>query len=471
MANSLDVLCALGEVGLWLLLLGAGWHLGRSGLWAWNRTVEPPPRLPDGERPRVTVMLPIRNERHVAERTVRAVAALAWPRERLEVQVLDDSDDDTAALLDRLVAELAQDGVAIALLRRGDRRGFKAGNLEHGLAVATGEYVCVLDADCVPPPDFLERLLAPLLGDPSLGFTQARWEFRNEGAAHLTRVQALLLDGLFLVEQSRQTALGRRVQWNGTAGVWRRAALERAGGFFRDSAGALTEDLELTARAERAGFRGRMLPGVAVSTELPAGMASFRAQQKRWVAGAGQVLRSKLRRGGALAHLLRHARQPVLLLAALWLPATTLDFAHPFPAGASLAAWVASLGAAHVGLFLYYGAARRRRRRSALPALAFAPVLVALSVGLSLALTAAYLGGLSGRAGTFVRTAKSGNAGAGDYRPPLDPLAFVETAVGVAYLAVAGLALVRGSWLAGAASLGWMAGGFLWVGIGSLRRR
>jgi len=471
MANSLDVLIGLGEVGLWLVLLGAGWYLGRSGMWGWNGPLEPPPRMPDGERPRVTVMLPIRNERYVAERTLRAVAALSWPRARLEIQVLDDSDDDTSALLDRIVSELAAVGVPIAVLRRRDGRGFKAGNLENGLGAATGDYICVLDADCVPPPDFLERLLPPLLSDPGLGFTQARWDFRNENAGLLARVQALLLDGLFLVEQSRQTALGRPVQFNGTAGAWRRSALEAAGGFFRQSAGSLTEDLELTARAELAGFRGRTLPGVAVMTELPAGMASFRAQQKRWVAGAGQVLRSKLRRAGALAHLLRHARQPVLVFATLWLPATTLDWAHPFPPGASLAAWVTSLGLAHLGLLLYYGAARRRRGRSALPALGYAPVLVALSVGLSLALTVAYLGGLAGRAGTFVRTAKSGDAGARDYRPPLDPLAFVETAIGIAYLIVAGLAFARGSWLAGAALLGWVAGGYLWVGIGSLLRR
>jgi len=475
MANPLDVVIGAAEVALWLLLLGAAAHLARSGMWAWRRRVEAPPRMADGAHPRVTVLLPIRNERYVVERTLRAACALSWPRAELEIRVLDDSDDDTSTLLDRVAAELRGEGAPVAVLRRGDRRGFKAGALEQGLRATTGAYVCVLDADCIPPPDLLERLIPPLLADPRLGFTQARWDYENERAGLLTRVQALILDGLFLVEQSRQSALGRPVQFNGTCGVWRRAALEAAGGFWRegtDGPGPLTEDLELSARAELAGYRGDILPGVAVATELPGRVASFRSQQKRWVAGAGQVLRDRWRRtgrAGALLHLLRHARQQLLVVATLWLPATALDWVRPFPSSAAtLGVWIATLSLLHLGLFLYYGAALRRRGRSPIPALGYAPLLVALSVGLCIALSAAYLGGVLGRGGEFVRTVKTGGGPDRGYRAPLDPLAFVEAAVGVAYVGVAGLAFARGSVLAGAALLFWVAGGYLWIGLGSL---
>jgi glycosyl transferase family 2 len=498
----LDTVVGVLEVALWLVLAGAGWHLLRSARFAWWR---PLGRLGTAgrldEHPSVTVQLPMRNERYVAERAVRAACALSWPRDRLEIQVLDDSDpdDETAAIVDRVVDELRAGGAAIALLKRGDRGGFKAGNLQHGLASARGELVSVLDADCVPPPDLLERLAPPLLGDPGLGFVQARWAFANEEQNLLTRLQALILDGLFLVEQSRLAATGRPVQFNGTGGLWRRQALDAAGGFWPGPAAAasatagaatsaLTEDLDLSARAELMGYRGLTVPEVAVVTELPATMAGFCAQQRRWVAGAGQVLRGLARRllgsaragaRTAVAHLLRHARQPVIALASLWLPAAAVGLVHPLPLPAPFARalWIVALVWVHAGFAAYGAAARRRRGLSPAAAIGFAPLLVALSVGLSLPLTISYLRGVLGIGPReFVRTVKTGaaapsSAASPAYRTPLDPLALAAIALGAVQLAAAAVAWRHGDALGALALAGWVAGGYLWVGLGSLLDR
>src|SRR5439155_9555082 len=265
-------------------------------------------------------------------RVLRAACALDWPRDRLEVQALDDSDDDTRAIVDRVAAELRAAGCDVRVIRRASRAGFKAGNLASGLASARGEFIAVLDADHVPTPDLLRRVVPLLMEDAALGFAQARWSFDNQRRSLLTRVQALILDGLMLVEQARLSALARPLQFNGSGGVWRRAALEAAGGWLQGEA-SLTEDLDLSYRAQLAGFRGHLAAEVAVETELPSTMAAFRAQQARWVRGAGQVLRALARRLGSaangdrvsmLAHLLRHARQPLLVAMILWLPASGL---------------------------------------------------------------------------------------------------------------------------------------------------
>lgn len=497
----LALLIGLLQLGLFLLLLAGALHLLGGAAWALRRPRVGAPELPlTALLPVVTVQLPICNERFVAERVVRAACALEWPRERLQIQVLDDSDDDTSVLLDRLAEELRAAGHDITVLRRGERRGAKAGNLAFGLQRARGAYVAVFDADCAPPPDTLQGLLAPLLRDPTLAFAQGRWAFLNQEASLLTQLQAMILHGLFLVEQARLSAAGLALQFNGSGGVWRVAALREAGGWLGESAAgpSIAEDLDLSYRARLLGLRGITLPQVAVPTELPATMAAFRVQQRRWVRGGAQVLRGLLRRlfwpltererlppverVTMLAHLVRHLRQPWLVLLTLWLPLTVTGLVRPaFSAGLS---WALVLPLLWLAVGLYYGAALARLplaapgrlgERPAAPflrAFALAPLLLALSLGLSLCLSASLLLGLSGRAAAFVRTPKRGAAGAAGpaaYRAPVDALAWAEALIGGGYALLVLRAVLAGDGL-GAVGLLFPAVGYLWLGGASLRR-
>lgn len=481
---ALAIVISLGQLALWALLAAASAHLLRLARWGWGRPLasDAPPALADF--PVVTVQLPIRNERYVAERVLRAACALDWPRDRLEVQALDDSDDDTRAIVDRVAAELRAAGHDVKVIRRESRAGFKAGNLAHGLATARGEFIAVLDADSVPPRDLLARLVPPLLGDASLGFSQARWSFENEARSLVTRVQALILDGLMLIEQPRLSALARPLQFNGSGGVWRRSALEAAGGWLGPSSSAsVTEDLDLSYRAQLAGFRGRQLAEAAVETELPSTMAAFRAQQARWVRGAGQVLRSLARRiarppagvsgrdrVAMAAHLLRHARQPLLVALVAWLPLTALGVIRPLVDWPW--AWPAILALVWLSVGAYYGAAFTRLGRAPGAAFVLAPVVMALSLGLSLELSAALLS----RRSEWARTPKSGPSQSGaplaaardaGYRAPRSGWTLIELALALGYAACAALAMARGDALP-AAGLAAVAASFAWVGLASL---
>src|SRR5687767_3728530 len=218
----MTVLAAL-YVGVLALLAVYGLHRAHLTVLYLGRRRSPPP-APLADLPVVTVQLPLYNERTVAGRLLDAVAALRWPRDRLEIQVLDDSTDETAALVAEKVAELRARGLDAVHLRRERRDGFKAGALEHGLARCRGELVCVFDADFVPGPEVLERAAAPF-ADPRVGMVQLRWGHLNRDAGLLTRAQALLLDGHFAVEHGARFAAGRFFNFSGTAGLWRRAAI------------------------------------------------------------------------------------------------------------------------------------------------------------------------------------------------------------------------------------------------------
>lgn len=490
---------ALLQLGLWLLLVAASVQLLKLAGWAllsWERRETGWLDADAGVRaagstaavPIVTVQLPMRNERFVARRAIAAACALSWPAERLQIQVLDDSDDDTVAVVDAAVAEFAGRGHDVTVVRRRERKSYKAGHLDHALPSARGEFIAVLDADFVPPANFLRRLVPALQRDPQLAFVQGRWAFLNEERNLLTRVQALILYGLMLVEQAYLSAHERPVQFNGSGGVWRKSVLLAAGGFVGSGAGeaSVTEDLDLSYRVHLLGYRSLHLPEVAVPTELPESMAAFRSQQQRWVRGGAQVLRSLLYklRGGTLrpserltmlGHLLRHARQPYLLLSLLWLPILALGLCRPaYSPPGGLLGGVLLL---HVALLLYYGAALRRAGRSALAALGLAPLVVVLSMGLSLSLTLAlWRGVVGGRAAEFVRTPKTGDArpsggvtAARLYRPVRDAAARVEVVLGFVYVVLAGAALWRGQVVAALGLGALVAAGLLWVGLGSLR--
>jgi len=245
----------------------------------------PAPEPIRGDEPLVAVQLPIYNERYVAERVIDAAAGLDWPSDRIEVQVLDDSDDETVAIVAGRVAHWRARGLSISHLRRRDRTGYKAGALAAGLAATDAELIAIFDADFLPAPDFLRRSAGALV-DPRTGFVQARWAHLNRDYSIFTRLQSLMVDFHFWVEQSVRPSAGFLTNFTGTAGLWRRAAIEEAGGWSADT---LTEDLDLSYRAQLAGWRAVFLEGLAVPQELPVAVNAYRGQQSRWATGSFQT--------------------------------------------------------------------------------------------------------------------------------------------------------------------------------------
>jgi cellulose synthase/poly-beta-1,6-N-acetylglucosamine synthase-like glycosyltransferase len=263
---------------------------------AWVRSFRKSPNLkraelPDAELPHVLVQLPVCNEGSLAVRVAASAARMDWPRDRLTIQLLDDGDSDTHDQLAGDVRAVIPDGVNFQILRRGSRKGFKAGNLAFGLGHAEAPFVAVLDADFVPPPDFLHRTVPVLLADSGLAFVQSRWGHANREANWLTRVQGLLLDSHFAVEQEARYRAGLPLSFNGSAGVWNRTAIEQGGGWTGDT---LTEDLDLSMRCMMQGWRGAMVSDLIVPGELPQTAAAWRAQQARWTKGHAQVARKLL---------------------------------------------------------------------------------------------------------------------------------------------------------------------------------
>ncbi len=426
--------------------------------WRQRRVRREPPPLRDC--PNVTVQVPIYNERYVAERSIDAVCRLAWPRDRLEIQILDDSTDITREIVAARVARWRLAGINVTQLCRSNRAGYKAGALSAGLTVARGEYVAIFDADFVPPPDFLRRAMPQLVGDARLGFVQARWGHLNREASLLTRLQALSIDGHFLVEQLARDRGGCLMNFNGTAGVWRRAAIDEAGGW---SAGTLTEDLDLSYRAELRGWKAQLLPDLVVPAELVDNLNAYRKQQSRWAQGSiecavrllPQVRHSPLRLGVKLAaifHLTGYAIQVVMLIASLTYPFVLSALEHsPELKSLYTVSWIfAPISLAPIVLFLSAQLALEQRRGwRQLPLLLG---LTMLGSGMALNSARAVLRGLHGRAATFERTPKSGQTGRQrearehEYALPFDSIVFFEVALGLFNLNTLRLAWLANNW-------------------------
>lgn len=272
--------------------------------------------------PPVTIQLPIYNERHVAQRLIRAVAAMDWPANKLQIQILDDSTDDTTLQIQETLAELrATNQVVMEHHHRSDRTGYKAGALHQGLATATGEFIAIFDADFIPQPDFLQRTI-PAFQAANTGCVQARWGHLNPNSSLLTRAQAVGIDGHFVIEQQVRHLMGAFLNFNGTAGIWRRASLDHAGGWQGDT---LTEDLDLSYRLQLKGWRIVYLPDVIVPAELPVQLYALKRQQFRWAKGSIQTAlklwkplwRSRQplwRKLLASLHLTQYAVHPLMLL-------------------------------------------------------------------------------------------------------------------------------------------------------------
>ena len=372
------------------------------------------PKAKFDQLPKVTVQLPIFNEVYVVERLLKSVSEIDYPRELLQIQVLDDSTDDTRDLTRRCVDELQGRGLDVELIHRVDRTGFKAGALETGLATATGEFICILDADFVPQPDLLEKTIQHFT-DPNVGMIQTRWGHLNRRYSLLTRVQAMFLDGHLLLEQTARSRSGRFFNFNGTAGLWRRSCIEEAGGWQHDT---LTEDLDLSYRAQLAGWRFIFLPDVITPAELPVDMNGFKSQQHRWTKGSVQTCKKLLPtiwrsdlpfplKLEATAHLTSNFAY--LLLACLCV------LLHP-AIGGPQTGWLRMLlvdvpifltASLSVGAF-YICAQRELHPRTWMKEILFLPALLALGVGLSLNNARAVLEAVFNHQSDFARTPKYG---------------------------------------------------------------
>jgi len=362
--------------------------------------------------PLVTIQLPFYNEMYVVDRLVEAVCAIEYPKDRLEIQLLDDSTDETVELSLALVERFQREGFDIKHIHRTNRQGYKAGALKEGLAAASGEFVAIFDADFVPHPDFLMKTI-PYFFDPKVGMVQTRWEHLNEGYSFLTRAQALALDAHFVIEQQIRHKAGFFINFNGTAGVWRKSTIEDAGNWHSDT---LAEDLDLSYRAQLRGWRFVFLNDVTSPAELPADINSLKTQQFRWTKGAVETAKKLLpsvwKSGLSLKHKLEctvHLTSNIvfpfiMLVAFLNVPIVIIkNEVGGYDAFFSL---MSIFVLASISTFLFYMYAQRAIHLDWQRRLLLFPVFMAGSMGLAVNNTRAVFEALIGKKTEFKRTPK-----------------------------------------------------------------
>lgn len=404
--------------------------------------------------PHVTLQLPVYNERHVVERLLEAVMQLEWPAERLQIQVLDDSTDDTGQIIAAALARYRARGTPIQLehVRRPDRRGFKAGALQHGLTSASGEFIAIFDADFIPPADFLQKTI-PCFSDPRVGCVQTRWGHVNPESSPLTRAQALGIDGHFVVEQSARHAVHAYLNFNGTAGVWRRACMWDAGGWQGDT---LTEDLDLSYRAQLRDWRIRYQPEVVVPAELPVQIDAFKRQQFRWAKGSiqtalkllGYLWRAPqpawLKVMGTL-HLTNYSVHPLMLVNLLLILPMAIS-------QSPILRLTPFFTLAAIGPPAVYWTAMGIQPVPLLTRLGRLAVLIGLGTGLSVNNTRAVLEAMLGLDSEFKRTPKfavtdrSNRWQTSSYALPRDPAAWLELLLALYACALLAWTMSQGLW-------------------------
>ena len=366
------------------------------------------------ELPPVTVQLPIFNELHVVKRLIRAVGALNYPKEKLQIQVLDDSTDETRELCQKEVDALKADGYDIELIHRVDRTGFKAGALENGMETAKGEFIFILDADFVPQPEILHEMIH-FFTDEKIGMIQTRWGHLNRKYSLLTRIQAMFLDGHLILEQTARSRSGRFFNFNGTGGIWRKSCIEDAGGWQHDT---LTEDLDLSYRAQMKGWKFIFLKDVVTPAELPVDMDGFKSQQHRWTKGSIQTCKKMLGRIWssdlpfiikleATVHLTSNFAYLLLIFLCILI----------HPAMQPAAGWqrvmlldipIFLMAFLSVGLFYVCSQMALYPKWKWLKEIIYLPVLLALGIGMSINNGKAVLEALFNRQSDFIRTPKYG---------------------------------------------------------------
>jgi cellulose synthase/poly-beta-1,6-N-acetylglucosamine synthase-like glycosyltransferase len=445
-----------------------------------RRKVLSEPRIRFAERPPVTIQLPIYNERYVVERLIEEVLKIEYPKDRLQIQVLDDSTDDTAPFAEALVERYRTMGYPIEYHHRSNREGFKAGALQEGLKSAIGEFIAVFDADFCPPPEFLTRTI-DFFTDPQIGVVQTRWSYINRDYNFLTEVEAMLLDGHFILEHGARSRAGYFFNFNGTAGILRKQMIEDAGGWQHDT---LTEDTDLSYRAQLKGWRFVYLPGLDCPSELPVEMHGFQIQQSRWAKGLTQVAKkllpaimradiSKRVKAEAFLHLTPNISYPLMVVvSALTLPVMIVRFyMGPFQmVFLDLPLIVASFWS----ISLFYIIAQRELypdnwKRSIL----LLPVLMAVGVGLTVINTRAVLEALFGVKTAFARTPKFAigerpvKLETKRYRSRSGWLPYVEIGIGTYFLLMIAFAISTYNFPS-IPFLALFTGGYYWAGFGTL---
>jgi len=414
-ANAFDMALLVPYFVVLILLAGYGLHRYTLVYLYYkkkkNKTVEPAKKF--ANLPRITVQLPIFNEQYVVDRLLQAICRLDYPREKLDIQLLDDSTDETVEVARALVEHYASHGHPVTYIHRTNREGYKAGALQEGLKTASGEFVAIFDADFVPPSDFLVRTIHHFT-DPKIGMVQTRWTHINRNYSFLTEVEAILLDGHFVLEHSGRARHDVFFNFNGTAGIWRRQAIEEAGGWQHDT---LTEDTDLSYRAQLKGWKFIYRQDIECPAELPVEMTAFKTQQARWAKGliqtgkkilprvlkSDQPFRVKLE---ACYHLTANLSYPLMvILSVLLLPAMVIRFYQ---------GWFQMLYI-DIPLFLastfsissFYLVSQRELFPKTWPrALLYLPFLMALGIGLTVTNTVAVLEALVGKKSAFARTPK-----------------------------------------------------------------
>src|SRR5881296_2720689 len=444
-----------------------------------NRKRAPVPARYFEQLPKVTIQLPIFNEVYVAERLLRSVSELDYPRDLLQIQVLDDSTDETREITASCAEELRRRDFNVQRIHRVDRTGFKAGALAVGLEAADGEFVCILDADFVPQPDLLKRTIH-FFTDPKVGMIQTRWGHLNRGYSLLTRMQAIFLDGHLLLEQTARSRSGRFFNFNGTAGLWRRSCIEEAGGWQHDT---LTEDLDLSYRAQLVGWKFIFLPDVVTPAELPVDMNGFKSQQHRWTKGSIQTCKKLLPtiwrsplplpiKVEATGHLMSNFAYLLLAILCVLL--------HP-SSGAPGVGWLRTLlidvpiflaASASVAVF-YICAQRELHPRTWMKEILFLPCLLALGIGLSLNNARAVVEAVFNHKSDFARTPKYGIERKSQpwrncrYMPLKSLLPIAEIAFALYFTYFVWFAIDHRQWLS-VPFLLMFQGGFLYVAICSI---
>jgi cellulose synthase/poly-beta-1,6-N-acetylglucosamine synthase-like glycosyltransferase len=406
-----------------------------------NKTTEPADHF--SELPRVTVQLPIFNEQYVVDRLLDAVCRLDYPKEKLDIQLLDDSTDETVEVARILVERYAALGHPVTYLHRDNREGYKAGALAEGLKTAKGEFVAIFDADFVPPPDFLLKCIHHFT-DPKVGMVQTRWTHINRNYSVLTEVEAILLDGHFVLEHSARSRSGVFFNFNGTAGMWRRCAIDEAGGWQHDT---LTEDTDLSYRAQLNGWRFVYLQDVECPAELPVEMTAFKTQQARWAKGLIQVSKKILPRVlasdasrsvkiEAFYHLTANLSYPLMIvLSVLLMPAMIIRFYQGWFQMLYIDLPLFMASTFSISSF-YLVSQKELFPKRWLRSLLYLPLLMALGIGLTITNTRAVLEALTGKQTAFARTpkyrveSKKDKVGAKKYRKRLGWVPWLELLIG-----------------------------------------
>jgi cellulose synthase/poly-beta-1,6-N-acetylglucosamine synthase-like glycosyltransferase len=445
----LTVLSVYGAHRLWML-----W------LYYKHKQDEPQPMGGPGYEPMVTVQLAIFNEMNVVERLVDSVVRMDWPKDRLEIQVLDDSTDDTMKAAKAVCEKYAALGFDISHLHRTDRTGFKAGALAHGLKVAKGEVVAMFDADFIPTEDFLRKAV-PHFADPKIAFVQGCWAHLNRDFSLLTQVQAILLDGHFVFEHTARNRSGAFFNFSGTAGMWRVSAIADAGGWQHDT---ITEDADLSYRAQLKGWKGVYLKDLVVPAELPVDVNAFKSQQHRWAKGNAQVIRKLMttiwKSDASLHtklecwfHLSANCNYLLMVvLAVIMVPCMVLRAGTPWYVLLATDGPFFLLNAVSVGL--YFGLSQRELtdNRGWSSRLKYIPGLMSLGIGLGLNQAKAVLEGFFTDDKEFKRTPKLGVDANGKtlnkraYKVPKSLITFLELGFAFYYLAAVVVSIEMHKW-------------------------